>query len=141
MPSAPTPTESGHPQPETAVSAATRFISCQWFAKAIPFSHYLFIHRKREDDGVKNRTGASNEPAIRGKAMVIECSICQARYRMRESRMQGFKGAEVKNAQPPRLASPEGKRRDPGWTGGFPSGTNPSRAAAGGGDDSTPNVA
>ena len=96
MASAAPPTESGHPQPETAVSAATRFISCQWFAKAIPFSHYLFIHRKREDDGVKNRTGASNEPAIRGKAMVIECSICQARYRMRESMMQGFKGAEVR---------------------------------------------
>ena len=96
MASAAPPTESGHPQPETAVSAATRFISCQWFAKAIPFSHYLFIHRKREDDGITNRTGASNEPAMRGKPMVIECSICQVRYRMRESMMQGFKGAEVR---------------------------------------------
>ena len=28
--------------------------------------------------------------------MVIECSICQARYRMRKSMMRGFKGAEVR---------------------------------------------
>ena len=28
--------------------------------------------------------------------MVIECSICQARYRMRESMMRGFKGADVR---------------------------------------------
>jgi predicted Zn finger-like uncharacterized protein len=28
--------------------------------------------------------------------MVVECSICQARYRMRESMMRGFQGAEVR---------------------------------------------
>src|SRR4030065_1168530 len=33
---------------------------------------------------------------MRGKPMVIVCSICQARYRMRKSMMRGFKGAEVR---------------------------------------------
>jgi len=28
--------------------------------------------------------------------MVVECSICQARYRMRESMMRGFQGAEIR---------------------------------------------
>ena len=50
-------------------------------------------------------------------------------------------GSGEKNGRPSRAASPEGNRRDPGRTGGFPSGTNPARPAAGGGDDATPNVA
>ena len=56
-------------------------------------------------------------------------------------RVSAAGGSGEKNGQPSQAASPEGKRRDPCRTGGFPSGTNPSRPAAGGGDDSTPNVA
>lgn len=42
------------------------------------------------------RTGCSSEPITGGLAMVIECSCCRARYRMKESMMRGFPGAEVR---------------------------------------------
>lgn len=43
-----------------------------------------------------HRCGFSFGANTRGKAMLIECSFCQARYRMNESMMRGFKWAEVR---------------------------------------------
>ncbi|MGA7106038.1 MAG: MJ0042-type zinc finger domain-containing protein, partial [Candidatus Deferrimicrobiaceae bacterium] len=38
----------------------------------------------------------SSEPTTGVMAMEIECSCCQARYRMKDSMMRGFRGAEVR---------------------------------------------